>query len=721
MPKSRVLVTSALPYVNNVPHLGNLVCIISADVYTRFLRLKGRPVIYVLGTDEHGTTTETRAIKEGLTPREVCDKYAAIHKKIYDWFECSPDCWGRSSSQANHELAKEIFLKLYRNGYIIEGEVEQAFCEHCQRFLSDRYVFGECPHCSYNNARGDQCEKCGKLLEPKLLLNPRCELCGSKPVFKTSKHLFIDLPRLAPKLKAWIARHKARWSNNAVTMTEAWLKEGLQPRCITRDLQWGIPVPLKGFEHKVFYSWFDAPIAYIGITKENRKDWREWWLNPEQVSLVQFMGKDNIPFHTILFPASLIGTGDNYTLLDQISVNEYLNYEGGMFSKSKQVGVFGDDAMSTGLPADSYRYYLMVNRPEKADTEFAWQDFTDKHNLELVANLGNLTFRTLSFIQRYTAGVVPGVHRKELVNLKAEIQEWRGLVKSIEGAMERVELKRALREIMELSKLGNRIFQKSEPWKSLKTEPAKAETALNVLSNLVKDLAILVFPFMPATAQSLQSQLGIQQLEWKDLGRLTIKKGHKIGEPRMLFTKIEPSQTEQLKKRFSGVQQKAIDNHPFSRLKLVVAEILQAEEHPRADRLFVLKIRLGAEERQLVAGIRAYFSKKELIGRRIVVVANLEPATLRGIESQGMLLAAVAEGKLKLVEAPGSSPGTEIFVEGIPSNPPPRISINEFKQAGLQVQKGRIVSAPSGMPGSKPLATPQGELSVDMPDGTPVE
>jgi len=710
----KVLVTSALPYVNNVPHLGTLVCVLSADVFTRYLRLKGVETIYVLGTDEHGTTTETRAIKEGITPKQVCDKYARLHKKIYDWFECSPDCWGRSSSKDNAGLTKDIFKKLKRNGFIIEGEVEQAWCNNCGRFLSDRYIQGECPFCGYKMARGDQCEKCGKLLEPKQLVNPKCEVCGATPEFRVSSHLFIDLPKLEPKLREWIKKNEGKWSNNARTMTHAWLKEGLKPRCITRDLKWGISVP--GLKGKVFYSWFDAPIAYIGITKENRADWREWWLNPDGVELVQFMGKDNIPFHTILFPASLIGTGDNYTLLNEISVNEYLNFEGGMFSKSKHIGVFGDDAINTGIPADVYRYYIMVNRPEKSDTEFSWRDFQDKNNHELVANLGNLINRTLSFISRFKQGLVPEP-RKTLPELASRfLGEWRGLVKKIDSSLSQLELKRALREIMELSKLGNKFFQASEPWRAVKEEPDAANTALYLLANLVKDLAILIHPYMPRTSEQLRGAMGFE-LDWGLLGELTVKPGTKVGLPELLFRKIDDPMRAGLEMEFSGRQAA----HPAAKLELRVAEILEAKPHPDADKLLILKINLGNEVRQLVAGLKDYYTEAELTGRKIVVVTNLEPAILRGEKSDGMLIAGVNDGVVKLVEPKRSEPGEPVYLQGVESPAiAGRVSHAEFRKARLSVKSKRVYSSALSSP-EGPLRTKHEVFELDMPDGSSVE
>ncbi len=699
----KVLVTSALPYVNNVPHLGNLVCIISADVYSRYLKLKRIENIFVLGTDEHGTTTETRAALEGKTPKEICDKYSKIHKEIYDWFEVKPDCWGRSSSEANKEITQEIFLKLDENGYIIEKEIEQAYCNKCKRFLSDRYILGTCPYCKYENARGDQCEKCGKLLEPKELINPRCAICGSTPIFKKSRHLFIDLPALADELEKWIEKNKNKWSENARTMTEAWLKNGLEPRCITRDLKWGIKVPLKGYENKVFYSWFDAPIAYISITKENRDDWKEWWKNPKEVSLVQFMGKDNIPFHTILFPASLIGTKEKWTLLDKMSVNEYLNYESGMFSKSRHIGVFGDDAIKTGIKADVFRYYLMINRPEKTDTEFSWQDFKDKNNHELVANFGNLVNRTLSFIHRFFNGVVP----ESDVKSNSFIREWHEALKKIDKFYAELELKKALRAVMELSKKGNKFFQDAEPWKSLKEQ--KTKDALFILVNLVKDLAVLISPFMPDAAESIRHKLGLKELKWDDLGNLSIKPGKKILQGSLLFRKITEDEIKKLQDKFSGEKKET----PFNKLDLRVAEIIEAKQHENADKLYVLKLNLGNSKRQIVSGIKEWYTLEELPGKKIVIVANLEPANLRGEISNGMLLAAMKGNDMKILEAPNSKPGARVFVEGSKQGKK-KIKIKEFKEVKFVVKNRNIYVD------AHPLKTDTEVIKVDMPDGSKI-
>ena len=713
--KSRILVTSALPYVNNVPHIGNMVCVISADVYTRFLRLKKVDVISVLGTDEHGTTTETKAIEEGITPKQVCEKYFDIHKKIYDWFGSSFDCFGRTSSKENYDTTKDIFKKLNENGFIKKDILTQAYCPECRKFLADRFVEGVCPKCGYKDARGDQCENCGALLNATELLNSKCKICGTKPITKESEHLFIDLPKLAPMLEKWIKKQsiKGRWSQNAKTMTDAWLRDGLRPRCITRDLKWGIPVPLKGFEKKVFYSWFDAPIGYIGITRECKKDWKTWWFGKD-VKLVQFMGKDNIPFHTVMFPASLIGTKDDYVLLDRISSNEYINYEGGQFSKSRNLGIFGDDAIKTEIPADVWRYYIMVNRPEKSDTDFSWNDFQSKINNELVANLGNFINRTISFINRFYNSEIqetkPDKRDKKL------IKEVNDKIKKTTEFLDDIQLKDALKNIMGISKLGNQYFQETEPWKAINKNKQKAETCLAICANMAKDLSILIRSYMPETSSKICKQLNIKEFSWEELGKISLKKGHKINKAKPLFNKLEDKDVEKFKKEFGGkrAEEKGDENpkEPFSKLDLRVAKIVSVEDHPDADKLIVMKINLGKEERQIVAGIKKHYSKEELEGRNIIVVTNLKPAKLRGIESNGMLLAAAEQSKtgenVKLLSAENSSPGNDVFIEGIEKEPAKELGFEEFKEIEMKTDKnGHVLYK------GKPLKTKKQEITVE--------
>lgn len=414
-----VLITSALPYVNNVPHLGNIIgCVLSADVFARYTRLMGYNTLYVCGTDEYGTATETKALEEKKTPREICDHYNAIHSKIYDWFDCDFDHFGRTTTDWHTRITQDIFNKCLENGYTYEEIVDQQYCKQCDRFLADRLVYGECYLCHFPDAKGDQCDGCGKLLNANELIKPRCKVCSTTPEVRQSKHIFIDLPKIQPKHLEWFegAADKGQWTANSIQFTNALIKEGLKGRCITRDLKWGTPIPLEEYKDKVFYVWFDAPIGYLSITANYvQEQWEKWWKNPDNVQLYQFMGKDNITFHSVIFPCTLLGSHDPYTMLHHISTTEFLNYEIDVktgkpkkFSKSRSTGVFGDDAMSTGIPSEVWRYYLLINRPEQQDTVFLWNDFMAKNNSELLANLGNFSNRLLKFVAgAQFAGKVP--------------------------------------------------------------------------------------------------------------------------------------------------------------------------------------------------------------------------------------------------------------------------------------------------------------------------
>lgn len=396
--EKNILISSALPYVNNVPHLGNIIgCVLSADVFARFSRLCNYNTLYIGGTDEYGTATETKALEEGLSCQAICDKYYAIHTEIYKWFNISFNTFGRSSSPEQTELCQAMFLKLNDNGFMFTQAVEQLHCENCDRYLADRFVEGGCPNigCNYEDARGDQCDGCGKLVNAIELKNPRCKICGNTPKLKTSKQFFIDLPKLEPLIHHWIKNSSPGWTHNAQVIGKSWLKEGLKPRCITRDLKWGVPVPLDGYRNKVFYVWFDAPIGYISITKAYTKDYEKWWRpeNGTNVTMYQFMAKDNVPFHSILFPSMLLGANMGYVTVSHIMATEYLNYEDGKFSKSRGIGVFGTDARDTGIPSDVWRFYLLYVRPESQDSTFSWADLATKNNSELLNNLGNFVNR----------------------------------------------------------------------------------------------------------------------------------------------------------------------------------------------------------------------------------------------------------------------------------------------------------------------------------------
>ncbi|XP_049942399.1 methionine--tRNA ligase, cytoplasmic isoform X1 [Schistocerca serialis cubense] len=558
--EKNVLVTSALPYVNNVPHLGNIIgCVLSADVFARFSRLCNHNVLYICGTDEYGTATETKALEEGLTPKEICDKYFKIHDAVYKWFNINFDYFGRTTSPEQTKVCQEIFLQLNRNGFICTEVMEQLLCEKCDRFLADRFVEGTCPRCAYEDARGDQCDGCGHLINATELIKPRCKLCQNTPVIKPSEQFFLKMPDTEPLIRHWGEKVWGGWSNNARTITRSWLKEGLKPRCITRDLKWGIPVPLDGYRNKVFYVWFDAPLGYISITSCYTSEWKQWWQPKREVpvSLYQFMAKDNVPFHAVLFPAILLGANQGYTVPTNIMATEYLNYEDGKFSKSRGVGVFGNDAQETGIPSDIWRFYLLYVRPESQDSSFSWADLAMKNNSELLNNLGNFIHRALSFVEKFFGGEVPCIEitQVELTLLAHITRELQGYIASLESAR----LRDGIRHILTISRHGNQFMQSQQPWvlvKGSETDRVRAGTVVGLCTNIAALLAVLLKPYMPETSRTLDTQLNapehIQYIS-KEVCVL-LPPGHKIGQPAPLFTKIETAQIEKLKKQFSGRQ-----------------------------------------------------------------------------------------------------------------------------------------------------------------------
>ncbi len=656
--KKKRLVTSALPYVNNIPHLGNLTQVLSADVFARFCRSKGYETLYVCGTDEYGTATETRALQQGVTPRELCDHYHAIHKDIYKWFDINFDYFGRTSTEKQTEIVQDLFKKVDAAGYIREGEIDQLYCPNCQRFLADRYVLGTCPKCGYENAKGDQCDNCSSLLEPTELINPRCSVCGTTPEVKHTKHLYIDLPKALPLLEEWMneASVNGFWAKNAIQVTKGWIRDGLKERAITRDLKWGIPVPKEGYEDKVFYVWFDAPIGYISISAYAVEDYKRWWQSPDDTELFQFIGKDNIPFHTVIFPSTLLASKDNWTMLHHMSSTEYLNYEGGKFSKSEGVGIFGNDVMDTGIPSDVWRFYMFYNRPEKSDVMFSWADFQEKVNGELIGNLSNLVNRTLSFINRFYDGKVPeGELDNELIEQILEKE------KTIDELLEKAGERDALRNIFFLSSIGNKSFQDGEPWRTRKEDPESAAKLLRTLVYLIRDLGVLVEPYMPQTSKKILQFVNSEDSNWSDLGNFDsdIKE---IGKIELLFSKLEDASIEEFRTRFSGSQaerEKKIGDKKVeenkeeltmadelaSRVDLVVSKIVEVEKHPEGDKLYILKLDTGDEndDRTIVSSIVPYYSAEELLNKNIVLVRNLKPAKFRGVKSRGMLLAASAK------------------------------------------------------------------------------
>ncbi|MFH1668486.1 MAG: methionine--tRNA ligase [Candidatus Woesearchaeota archaeon] len=713
----KILITSALPYVNNVPHLGNIIgCVLSADVFARFCRARGAETLFICGTDEHGTATETKALEEGLTPQQICDKYHKIHKEIYAWFGCSFDAFGRTSTDTHTEVVQSIFHCVNENGFITKDSLEQTYCPKCDKFLADRFVEGTCPHCGHEGARGDQCQSCDKLLNAVELISPKCKVCGTKATTRTSNHLFLDLPALGPELEKWTisSAEDGFWTQNARTATQAWFKEGLKPRCVSRDLKWGVPIPMEGYTNKVFYVWFDAPIGYISITKHAFPDtWEQWWKGNE-AKLYQFMAKDNIPFHTIIFPATLLATKDDWTMLHHIDSTEYLNYETGKFSKSMGTGVYGDDVMSTGIPPDVWRYYLISARPEGADTHFSWKEFQDKNNNELLSNLGNFINRTLTFTHRYFDGKVPGAHLTEADD--KVITEVGELKTKIIELLEQVKERDALKEVMNISRIGNQYFQENQPWNLVKPEAGedakkRCGTVINVCCNLVRTLASIMSPFLPFTSENIFSQLNIAPIKTiRYKMNLDIDPGHQLGEAKVIFRKLEDKEIETFKSSFGGkgkkkeakdVEVEKLEEFP---LDLRVAKVVSVDDHPDAGKLYVLQVDIGSERRQLVAGLKAYIPRENLLGKNVIVICNMKPAKLRGIESDGMLLAADDGKRVVTLDAPDSDPGDEVRVEGVPDvEGLPQITIDDFAKLSLVVDEdGTVVCENFG----KKLKTP---------------
>nr|XP_039252310.1 methionine--tRNA ligase, cytoplasmic-like [Styela clava] len=557
--KRNILITSALPYVNNIPHLGNIIgCVLSADVFSRYCRLRHWNSLYICGTDEYGTATETKAAQEGVTPQQICDKYNKLHCEVYDWFNIDFDYFGRTTTKKQTVIAQDIFWHLHRNGYLQPQIVEQLYCAQCNRFLADRFVEGTCPLCTYEDARGDQCDKCGKLINAVELKNPKCKMCSASPEVRSSQHLFVDLPKLEPKLREHLKKsfENVGWTANAKMITESWLRDGLKPRCITRDLKWGTPVPLEGYTDKVFYVWFDAPIGYISITANYTKDWEKWWKNPENVELYNFMAKDNVPFHSVIFPSCLMGTSDKYTLVSNLNATEYLNYEDGKFSKSRGVGVFGNHAKDTGIDADIWRFYLLYVRPESQDTVFSWNDFMLKNNSELLNNLGNFINRSLKFTTGAFNGILPKVVLNDrdyelMAEVNREIDEYI-------ADMDRIRLRENLRKILNISRLGNQYFQENQPWKLVKgneTDKERAGTVTSVGVNLSCLLSILLEPYMPATSRIIWEQMNAPAYFTTTFPQRFVQflpEGHKLNKPSPLFRKLDEAEMDSLKKRFCG-------------------------------------------------------------------------------------------------------------------------------------------------------------------------
>ena len=649
----RTLVTAALPYANGGVHIGHLAGVyVPADIYVRYLRLKKKDVLFICGSDEHGVPITLRAKKEGCTPQDVCDRFHALIKKSFADFGISFDIYSRTTSKIHAETASDFFRTLYDKGVFVEKESEQYYDEEAKTFLADRYITGECPHCHFPKAYGDQCEHCGSTLSPNELINPKSAVSGSKPVLKKTKHWYLPLDKYQPWLEKWILEEHKEWRPNVYGQCKSWIDMGLQPRAVSRDLDWGIPVPVEGAEGKVLYVWFDAPIGYISNTKELREDWETWWKDPS-TRLVHFIGKDNIVFHCIVFPTMLKAEG-SYILPDNVPANEFLNLEDDKISTSRNWAVWLDEYL-VDFPGkqDVLRYVLTANAPETKDNNFTWKDFQARNNNELVAVYGNFVNRALVLTDKYYGGVVP--EQGELTDYDRQtISEFTGVKADVEKLLDEFRFRDAQKEAMNLARIGNKYLADSEPWKLQKTDPKRVETILNLSLQLVANLAIAFEPFLPFSSKKLRHMLNMEEFDWNDLGSTTlIAAGHKINKPELLFEKIDDAPIQaQVDKllatkaaneaagRKAEPQKADMPFENFEKMDLRVGTVKECVKVEKSDKLLRFVIDDGLETRTIVSGIAKFYKPEELVGKQVCFIANLPPRKLRGIESQGMILSA---------------------------------------------------------------------------------
>lgn len=661
----RYLITSALPYANGPVHIGHLAGVyIPSDIYTRYLREKGAEVISVCGSDEHGVPITIKARQENTTPQAVVDKYNAIIKDSFEKFGISFDIYSRTTSKVHYETASEFFRNLYDKGVFIEKTTEQYYDEEVKQFLADRYITGTCPHCSNDRAYGDQCEKCGTSLNPTDLIDPKSMLSGSKPVLKATKHWFLPLDKFQPDLEKWILQDHKEWKANVYGQCKSWLDQGLQPRAVSRDLDWGVPVPVDGSEGKVLYVWFDAPIGYISATKECTPEWEKYWKDSD-TRMIHFIGKDNIVFHCIIFPAMLKAEG-SYILPDNVPANEFLNLEGDKISTSRNWAVWLHEYLQE-FPdkQDVLRYVLTANMPETKDNDFTWKDFQTRNNSELVAILGNFVNRAMVLTQKYFEGKVP-VAAEMLEYDKETVAEIPRIKQAIESNLEEFRFREALKEAMNLARLGNKYLADTEPWKAYKQDPERVATILNISMQITANLSILLEPFLPFTANKIRKMIDFADNKWEHAGNINLlKAGHQLNEPSLLFDKIEDDAIEtQLAKlqatKEANAQKQVVNVQPqkdsisyddFSKMDIRIGKILEAERVPKTQKLMKLKVDTGIDTRTLVSGIAEHFTPEQVVGRQVAILVNLEPRSIKGIESHGMILMAEdADGKLKFVQ-----------------------------------------------------------------------
>ncbi len=665
---NRYTVTTALPYANGPLHLGHVAGVyIPADIYVRYLRENGKDVVFIGGTDEHGVPISIKAKHEGVLPKEIVDRYHGIIKNSLEGLGISLDFFGQTSSSTHYDVATEWFQKLYNDGVFSEEVLQQYYDEENKQFLADRYITGTCPSCKDEGAYGDQCEKCGASLSPTELINPRSALSGNKPVLKETKHWYLPLNNFEPWLKEWIEKKKPLLKPNVYGQVKSWLDEGLRPRAITRDLEWGVPVPVKGGEGKVLYVWFDAPIGYVSFTKqflENdpKRNWEDYWKKEGDSKLVHFLGKDNIVFHSIIFPSMLKSMGD-FILPENVPANEFLNLEGDKFSTSKNWAVWLDDYLED-FPdkTDVLRYVLCSILPEQKDADFTWSDFVSKNNNELVNNLANFVHRSVVLTNKYWNGLVP-----ELVEItdfdKEVLEELEKYPSKIAASIEKHRYKEALSHLMKLSALGNKYLAETEPWKVIKTDEDRVKSILNIALQITASLGVLSGPFLPKTSVNLLRMLNLESLKWGDLSINNIAAGHQINEGVHLFKRMDEKvvheqrsklqiakQNAEVKNQKVEPQKETTSFEEFQKMDIRVGTIIEAEKIKKAKKLLKLKVDTGIDHRTVVSGIAQFFDPKDIVGKQVSILINLAPRKMLGIESEGMILMAENnKGELQFV------------------------------------------------------------------------
>ena len=673
---ARTLVTTALPYANGPVHIGHLAGVyVPADIYTRYLRMKGEDVIMIGGSDEHGVPITLKARAEGVSPQDIVDRYHNIIKKSFEQLGISFDIYSRTTSKIHCQTASDFFRCLYDKGEFIEKTSLQYYDEEAKQFLADRYIVGTCPHCGYDHAYGDQCEKCGTSLSANDLIEPHSAITGSKPIKKETKHWYLPLDKWEPTLRKWILEGHKEWKPNVYGQCKSWLDLGLQPRAVSRDLDWGVPVPVEGAEGKVLYVWFDAPIGYISNTKELLPDrWEEYWKSKD-TRIINFIGKDNIVFHCIVFPAMLMAEG-SYQLPENVPANEFLNLEGDKISTSRNWAVWLHEYL-VEFPGkqDVLRYVLTANAPETKDNDFTWKDFQARNNNELVAILGNFVNRSIVLTHKYFEGKIPAMG--ELTDYDRQtLDEFKNVKETLGNNIEHFRFRDALRDAMNLARIGNKYLADTEPWKLAKTDMARVATILNMAMQITANLAIAFEPFLPFSAEKLRKMINMPEADWNKLGSIDIlAAGKPVEKPELLFEKIEDSVIDAQIQKLERIKQENIIKNfhaepiaptvsidDFGKLDIRIGKVIDCQKVPKADKLLQFKIDDGLGGRTIVSGIAKYYAPEDLIGKEVCFIANLAPRKLKGIESQGMILSAEdADGKLVVIGPQGEvKPGCQV-------------------------------------------------------------